>query len=544
MKKVILCILSLMLILCGCNQTPPTPSGSSSAAQSPTDVVSVVSQGENKPLVLELPRSQQWTWNDLYDYLENPLQSGTLSFKEEAGESIALLDTDGKTSLSDQWNLLLADDMLVIKYDDQGEIIGKYQLLLVGEEFSAPQKPVSSSSPTPSGSHSEQTASSVSRPGQKKTTVTLYWQGECAPLTRAVEAFNKQSEQYEILPVILTEEITAQRLAQWKTQKSLPDLVVLNHRELTLASAGKELADLASLTALKGVESHFKKAVSKGKTVYGLPLGGVTSCLACNQELLYQAGAKVPATYEELLENAKLLRDNLTGVVPIGLTTDTADPSSMAEEFALFLQGEGGLLFTPDYQATAFYSQAGSRALAHYQTLAQEKLIGDYVVRKDLLSQKIGYGVVSSVDYEKTFGKKAKANYTAAPLVFPGETSAGYMELYSLAVPAGADKNAKKGALDFLNFLYQTPEYAVELCQYMGWVPALTKAANDESFQTEAWQVFIAAAKTAQTPPTLACYSTVETYLAECVSAVITGQDKDLALEKAHNKTQNRLARG
>ncbi len=539
MKRVILCLLALLLVLTGCNNTSAPAPSASSVAPTPTNTSS-----PSAPLVdereLTLSGEEQWTWNELYDYLENPRQSGDFSFSEDNGETVTLLDTDGKTSLSNQWNQIIVTDMLVLKYNEAGDIIGKYRIVApeIHSAVSHQSEPAShSASSAPVGS------AVTPQPQTEKQLLTLYLSGENDTLKKAVADFNKQSKTAEIVIVNGAASLTAEHLKTLANQNNCPDLVILNHRELQLAQKSKQLINLSKIN-VPSLNGAFLKQVTVNKGVYGLPVGGTVTALACNDELLFRAGAKVPATYEQLIENAKLLRDTLNGVIPIGLTTDIADTSSMAREFSMFLAAQGGTLFTPDGKSSAFYSQAGSEALSVYETLQSENLIADYVVRKDIYNEKIGYGIVSSADYERTFGKKAKSNFTAAPLVAPGEkTAVSSLDLYSFCVPAATTKEARKEAYAFLQFFYENTEYSVSLCKEKGLVPALPAARENEYFQSDAWQVFIAAANTALPDPVIGCYPTLETYLAECVSSVLAGTDKETALEKAFNKTENRLAR-
>ncbi len=538
MKKVFLCLLAVIVLFTGCTGAT-TPTDVSSVVTAPQEVSSVVSKPILGAQSIDLPANEYWTWNQLYDYLENPRKSGDMAFDEEQGESISLLDVDGTTSLSDQWNIYLQQDMVVVKYNQAGEIIGKYQINLIGGVSSTVKPPVVSSAP-------EQNTSSTAQP--QKTVVSFYTVRGDTALEKAVEAFNKQSKTVEILPIPVSQTMTAQQLAQLQKENNGPDLVLMNHKELVSAASQKQLANLSTLSKEKWskiLEPSFLRKTTLENKLYGLPLGGSTYCLACNDELLYRAGAQVPQTFDQLIENAKQLRDRLSGVTPIGLSTDIADAPSMAREFTMLLTGFGGTLFTPDYQSAAFYSKSGVDVLSLYQTLYQEKLIADYVEQKDVYNQRIGYGIVSSVDYEKTFGKKAKTNFTAAPLLAPGNGEAvSYLDLYSFCIPAAATKKAKQGALEFLSFFYENAQYSVSLCQKKGWVPALTQAMENKAYQTDAWQVFIQAAQNAVTQPPIDCYSTIESYLAECISTVISGGDKELALEKAWKKTENRLARG
>ncbi len=543
MKQVILYILALLLVLTGCQNNPPEPGQTSSVREETETDVSTVSTPSALETPLVLAGDQHWTWNKLYDYLENPRQSGDFSFNPEQEETIALLDVDGKTPLSNQWNISLLENMLVLKYNKQGEIIGKYrvQLPYTASSKEEPSQPVSqpqtTSKPSPN--------SNLSVPGPQKVLLTLYVGEENSALQKAVSAFNKQSKTAELLITVGSQPVTAEHLAKLQKQPSCPDLVIFNHREMTLARQNKQLANLAGFSALSSLDGSFTKKTTVGKGVYGLPLGGAVTALACNDELLYRANAKVPTTYEELIENAILLRDTLTGVIPIGLTTDIADASFMAEEFSVLLKSFGGTLFTPDGKSAAFYTKAGVDALGVYETLWQEKLIADYTLRKDFYNEKIGYSIVSSADYDKTFGKKAKANFTAAGLVAPGRNKAvSALDLYSFCIPSSCSKEAKKEVYNFLSFFYGNPKYSVDLCQSNGWVPALSAARKDKAYQTEAWQVFMESAKTAEIAPTMNCYPTLETYLAECVSSVLSGTDKETALEKAWNKVENRLARG
>ena len=284
-----------------------------------------------------------------------------------------------------------------------------------------------------------------------------------------------------------------------------------------------------------------KTVVSGGR--YGLPVGCVTACVACNDELLYRSQTGVPDSFEQLLTYAGTIRETLPGVTPIGLVTDRTDSEGMTAQFTMMLWSFEGDLFTADCQTPLFYSLAGLETLVCYRKLQQEELVSGNVSAEDFLAGETAYGIVASTQYSQTFGRQAKANYTAAPLVMPGtQSAASLLEVYSYCLSAAAGERSK-AAYEFLVFYLTQGSYALNRCRQQDWIPALTALREDEYYQTDAWQVFMDALPGSKTYPAVDCMETVSGYLAEAVSSVLDGTDPEDALQKAKEKTENRLNR-
>ena len=548
MKRFALLFLAMILVFTGCgknNDLDVDP-----VEESSSNVMSVVISSDVEPYTMDIPVYGPWTWNDLYDFLEDPNRSGNLSFDTEKGEWVELLDTDGVTSLKDQWTLPLKQNMVVVKYSATNEVLFRYRINLTG----TPPVTATPSTPSPSTPESSKPVTSTpvtstpnTTPAQKQT-LTFYVGQNDSALEKLVAEFNKQSNKYEILPVKTSQTMSADTLSELLANNNAPDLILMNHREMSLAANKGLLTNMTTVGMNQWqnlLDPAFLNKTAIGSTYYGSPLGAITSCLACNADVLYKADVDtVPATWDELIANAKTVRDTLSGITPLGITTDIADTTVMAEEFALFLKAYGGELFSADYSTVTFNSEAGINALTLYKQLKEENLLSSNIVRKDLYNETIAYSVVTSTNYSKTFGSQAKANYTAAPLMGPdNQPAASYMELYSFCGPSSVDKNAQKIIGEFLNFFYQNTQNSVTVCRKKGLVPAHLAAQKDDVYDTEAWKILIDTAKTARLAPTLSCYDTMKAYLAEAVSTVLDGGDVTAALEKAATKAENRLAR-
>lgn len=549
MKRLFLLFLCALLVLTGCARTDPLDVDPVEEVSSNT--MSVTISSDSQVYTMDIPVYRPWTWNDLYDFLENPNKSGNLSFDAEKGEWVDLLDTDGVTSVKDQWTLPLEQNMIVVKYNANNQELFRYRINLIDPETSqtVSSKPVVSkpisSAPAPSEPASSGSSSSTST-SQKKTLLFYIGQNDSA-LEELVAQYNKTLTGVEILAVRNTSAMTADQLAEYTEENNTPDLILMNHREMYAAANRGLLTDLSTLGMDKWasvLDPNFLTKTAINGTYYGTPLGAITSCLASNETILDRAGVGVPTTFDELVANAKKIKTALPGITPIGLTTDTDEAAVMAEEFSIFLNGFGGQLLSEDYKTATFNTEAGFNTLNLYKQLKEEDLLSDFIIRKDLYDKAIAYSVVTSTNYSKTFGSQAKANYTASALPAPGnKTAASYMDLYSFCVPATGDAASQKIIADFLTYFYNNTQNSVTVCRKKGLVPAHLKAQTDKVYDTDAWKVFIDATKTSVIAPDLYCYPTIEGYLAEAISTVLSGGDVQTALDKAYQKTTARLAR-
>ncbi len=541
----------------GCKEQPaPTPLTPTPAAP----VVSVPTTTPPADITLDLPGDRTWTWNALHDYLENPRQSGDLAFDPAEGEYIALYDTDWITLLSG-WNRPLKQDMMVIRYDKNDEILCRYYVnyTAAGSSTPAPASSVpASSAPAPQPASSAASATAVSsRPAASSPveetvppeplplTVTGALQGNA--LAQAARAYTRQNSTVTVTAAP-GGPVTAADLAEMAKKGALPDVVLMERDQMALAAEAGLLYDLTYAGADR-LESRFDPVCWSRSMVNGarcgLPLGCAVWCLACNDELLFQCDATLPATRRDLVHVLQTVRDTLPDAIPFGLCTDPADVTGMANQFACLLWSARGDLLAPDGRTAAFNSPAGESALTLMATLCREGYARPDYGYNDFFAGATAFGLVCSTEYEITFGSRAKARFTPVTFVEEGGRLTGPLTLYAYCVPQDIDNARKAAAFDFLNWYSDSghSEWSLAACRAAGLVPAQSDARADDYYQTDAWQAFIAALPDARPLPAVDCLDTLQGYWAQTVTAAQAGGDVPALLQAAAEKTDRRLER-
>ncbi|MBR2151839.1 MAG: hypothetical protein IJ944_00955, partial [Clostridia bacterium] len=158
----------LLLSLSGCKNPEP--------AETNTDASSVIAQIGTvyfEDLCL-------WDYNDLSDFLESEKQSGKMFFNSEEGEYIKLFEDESLAKEITDYKTLLANKMVVQKYDKSGTAIATYTL--VGEETKTDV--------------SSQEVSSTSQ--GEKIVITVWGDENDRTLKEAVADYNNSSSVFEV----------------------------------------------------------------------------------------------------------------------------------------------------------------------------------------------------------------------------------------------------------------------------------------------------------------------------------------------------------
>ncbi len=401
------------------------------------------------------------------------------------------------------------------------------------------------------GSHpgnSQVNSDAASTPAAHKTVITVCGAKQNKALQTAIDAFNKQSQTVEVVwwNKDITGIFTANHLEQSLEQNNCPDLILMNRTEMKTAIDRGLLLELSAL-GIDQMESMFYKASWEktmfGNCRYGLPVGCVTACLACNDDILFRCEVDVPKSFDTLLSNAQIVAKWSNQSPPIEIITNPADSKGIAEQFIAMLWGYGGKFLNKNNTAAAFQSEAGMQVLETYQLLKDLNLIGSSYTTTDFANGNTAYGFVYSTEYSKIFGTSARANFTAAPLVMPGSKTVSPLDIYSYCIPATGTAGKPEAAYAFLRFYFSDTQYSVNECKAQDWIPAVTRGWEDEYYQTDEWKIFIDALENAKCLPALDFADTLYDYLSEAVLSVLSGEDKQQALTKAETKVNNRLSR-
>lgn len=592
--------LGLFLGLMGCAKesgvTSTVSGGRPTASIRDVSNISVPKEEGVREVVIDIPASNYWTFNDLHDFLENPQRNDQQPFFPDEGEYLVLYEADGKTVI-DNWNTRLQDNMVITQHAADGTVICRFTVALQKDQTSSkpdqsvtlsvptqptapsvvskptsqneasdhassdnkrpvsentdsvvsntPSKPQSSATLEPSGTGSSNAGQS--QPEQAKTVITVACSKNNKALKAAMEAFNKQSKTVE---VVRFEDATgiysANRLEQALEQNNCPDLVLMSRSEMKTAQNRGLLLEL-SAAGVGQLGSLFHAAAWNNTAFdnyrYGLPVGCVTACLACNDDILFRCGVDVPKDFTTLVTYAQTVQKFSDDAPPIEIITNPSDSKSIAAQFIAMLWSFDGEFLSSDGKTAAFQSAAGLSALNVYRSLNEKQLIGDGYTATEFADGATAYGFVYSTEYSEVFGASARANFTAAPLVLPGKTAVSPLDVYSYCIPNTGINGEPEAAFAFLRYYFSDSDYSVAECMVQDWIPAMNRGLEEEYYQSPEWQILIDALDDARPLPALDFADTLYDYVADAVIAVLSGDDPKQALTKAETKVNNRLAR-
>lgn len=565
----------LLLALCfnGCTteqpDAPTTSQGRAVATIRDKSADQRVAPEAKREVFIDIAYSHYWTFNDLHDFLENSARNTVQPFSPDDGEWLALYLADETTTVAD-WNTRLKQDMIVKQFSADGALLCYFTINITGAPTvstsvvpsTVPSQPTSQ--PTPSQDETSAPSSTVSQapsgnsapsapssaPLPQKTKITVYGNASNQALVNAIAAFNKQSKTIEVTlwEYDTAEFYTANALEQALETQKAPNLLLMDLTQMNIAARRGLLLDLA----YTGVDQYAAslhptawKATATGTHRYGVPVGCITSAIACNDELIYRADASIPTDFASLVSNAATVLKWIPGTPPLEIITDTADSKDMAEQFMMMLWSYGDDFLNADGTAAAFNTAAGLSVLSVYTDLKSQNLIGDAYNAREFWLGNTAYGLVNTTEYSELFGRYARGNYTSAPLAMPGEQAAiSPLNVYCYCIPATEQAEQAEAAYEFLQYYFHSPNVALEECKRHDWLPATLQGLKDSYYTAADWQPFIAALDTAKPMLTLSYADTLYDYIADAIHSVLTGKaTPQQALTKAEEKINIRLNR-
>lgn len=172
--------------------------------------------------------------------------------------------------------------------------------------------------------------------GKTEVTVSFRSSGSEDTLTKffqsgLVEEFEKQNPDIKIniAPVLASEgDYTSKMVLQMKSPDTAPDLIAEDTSIIKSDAAAGYLEPLdAQVAGWSDWKEHIIENLKAGVTgedgkIYGIPATSDTRGIWYNKELFQQAGLPVPfepASWEEVLNAARTIKQNLPGVTPLNM---------------------------------------------------------------------------------------------------------------------------------------------------------------------------------------------------------------------------------
>ena len=347
-------------------------------------------------------------------------------------------------------------------------------------------------------------------------TIWYYWEteGHQVALDQVIQDYNASQDAYEVTAKYVPFADFKKQLSIGASADELPDIVILDSPDhASYASMGI----FEDLTGKFDVSNYFEGTVNScmldGK-LYGVPFGANCLALYYNEDMLAEAGASVPTTWDELKETAAALtKDNVTGLA-----------------FCSVQNEEGTFNFAPWLWSTGATSydinnENGIRALSFVQELVESGVMSKECInwtQGDVMNQFISGNVAMMVNgpwqIPTMEAEAPDLNWNVALIPKDAEyASALGGENYAVVKGGNVD-----GALDFL--AYSTAEEQVKyLMDKFGYISADQTIAATQFEEDSPYQLFVEELEYAQARGPLAEWPSVSDAISLAFNQVITG---------------------
>lgn len=155
---------------------------------------------------------------------------------------------------------------------------------------------------------------------KEQVVIWYYWETELhqQALNRIITSFNHSQDKIAVTAKYVPFADFKKQLSIGAAVAELPDLAIIDNPDHASYAAMGIFADITEkLKGWEGLDNYYEGPLNSTKLdgrLYGLPFGSNCIALYYNEDMLKEAGAKVPTTWDELVETARLTtRGNVKG---------------------------------------------------------------------------------------------------------------------------------------------------------------------------------------------------------------------------------------
>lgn len=361
-------------------------------------------------------------------------------------------------------------------------------------------------------------------------TIWYYWEneGHQKALDEMIQNYNSSQQEVKVQAKYVPFADFKKQLSIGASANELPDLVMLDSPDHASYTSMGIFADLTGKFDVSGYyEGPAASATMDGK-LYGVPFGSNCLALYYNEDMLNAAGAKVPTTWDELQETAKLL------------TTDKV--SGLA--FCSLQNEEGTFNFMPWVWSTGatsyeMNSEGGIKALSYIKNLVDSGVMSKECInwtQGDVMNQFISGNVAMMINGPwqiATMRQEApdlNFNVTMIPM---DSQYASVIGGENYAVIQGGNE---EGALKFLEYATQ-PEQVTFMMNTMGYISADKAIAATQFADDPVMKKFTEQLEYAQPRGPLAEWPDVSDAISLAFNQVMTGTAEPAAAAAAAQET-------
>lgn len=357
-------------------------------------------------------------------------------------------------------------------------------------------------------------------------TIWYYWEteGHQKALNHIIEEFNGSQDSITVEAKYVPFADFKKQLSIGASSDELPDLVILDNPDHAAYAA---MGIFADITDKFDVSNYYEGPVNSctldGK-LYGVPFGSNDLVLFYNEDMLKEAGCKVPTTWDELLEVAKATTtDSVFGFAHCALQNE-----------------EGTFNFLPWVWSTGatsyeINSEGGIKALNFEKELVDSGAMTKEAInwtQGDTMHQFIAGNLAMMINGTWQIPTMREEvpdlNWNVAPIPQDKEQASG-LGGENYAVIAGGNEDA---AVKFLEFA-TTPETCLYMMNAMGYISADSTIAKDQFEGDEVYQVFVDEMQYAHARGPLPEWPSISDAISLAFNKVITGESapEDAAAE-------------
>lgn len=312
-----------------------------------------------------------------------------------------------------------------------------------------------------------------------------------------------------------------------------PDLVELGTDWVPQFSSSGVLTDLTEELTPDKPRFLLWDTVTYKDRLYGFPWLAGTRILFYNRELFAKAGLdpdKPPATWKELYEAAKLVKDLGPGIYGIGL--HVGEPYSPWQQFLPFVWGNGGQILDPEWKVCLLDQPPVLEAMNFFRSLRPFALVQRQEQVNQLFAEgKIGIQLSGTWNFAGIPRLNPTLNYGVGLIPRPAAekgTHASFAGGEVLVIPKSS--RHKEAALKLARFLVEEEQAMAVVEAQRNILPTVISAADHAYYKNHPEQkVVFEQLRSAVAPPTHPAWGQMQEKITRGIEEVLL-QNKDVKL--------------
>ena len=373
-----------------------------------------------------------------------------------------------------------------------------------------------------------------------------YYSAKTGPYYEALaEKFEKKNPGIDIKIEVVNWDVLNQKLTTDISSDVNADLAIIATNWL-VDYVQEDIAEPLDGLISKDLKERFVPAFlspgTLGGKVYGLPVAASARAMYYNKDLLKQAGASVPATWDELVDTAAKV-SKLDKIYGFGLQGKEVETDVY---FYYGMWSEGGSVLKEDGSSNLASSASVTNA-KRLQSMIEKGYTQPGVAsynREDvqnLFKQgRVGMMITAPFLVNQLKDEAPNLQYGIAPIP-SGKSSATFGVTDSIVL--FKNSKHKEAAVKFLDFMFTTEQRAA-FSSGEGFLPVLKSVSKLPEFaDNDAVKTFVNLLPQARFSPTIAGWSEVSDITKNAVQAIYGGADAQETLAKAEKRINRVLGK-